>query len=704
MMIKNMMKEMVKEMMNKIKTKRNRGQGERCSPCGCGQSPRSYFSIFVSLVMLLFASPAAFSDELTRSYDLVVVGAGTGGSAAAIQAARSGLSVAVLEESDFVGGQIAGAAVSTMDDLGLTRSGIYGEYIERVHKQYAALGVAMNICLWGADTIAVEPSAARDILTGMMTETGRVDIYLRTEVTEAVKKGDALLHVHAREQGRDGYKNLTFKAANFIEATEYGDLLPLVGARYRVGNSISPAIDMDANVQDITYVAVVRKYKEGAPAALKMTVPPSEYEKYAEKFRRTIVVNGSSWPGTYPFNVPVHNAYRALPDPENRSEIVGDDPATWGRITKTCINWANDYPDRGGSKPGLSVRYIEDRAYRKSVEREAMKKTLAFIWYMQSELGMKEWSVDSGQGYGGYFSNGWDGAHDPDLSGHFAPLLRFFPPFPYVREGRRAVGAETLKQADIVRDKRLGRAEKHYTTGVALGEYPVDVHGSHLDRYMEHDLGESEETFPRTWEERTGVFQVPLGVLIPERVDGLILAEKNISVSRMVNGAIRLQPITMHTGQAAGAIAAESVRSGRRAREVDAASVQRALIDAGCWIAPDICEDAARGGRYWGGVQLASLSGALGKRIKISRNHFGIYMPIRRAELASVINALYHGREQGLPKGDMYVPRSEFADWLVSAGLISRTRISEIFAPYAKMDMSLERGEAVSILYELTKK
>ena len=56
----------------------------------------------------------------------------------------------------------------------------------------------------------------------------------------------------------------------------------------------------------------------------------------------------------------------------------------------------------------------------------------------------------------------------------------------------------------------------------------------------------------------TGPFQVPFEVFIPEKVDGLVLAEKNISQSRLVSGATRLQPITMLTGQAAGAIRARA--------------------------------------------------------------------------------------------------------------------------------------------------
>ena len=74
------------------------------------------------------AAPAA------RSYDVVIAGAGTGGTAAALTAARLGAHVALVEETDWIGGQAAAAAVSTMDEgKELTPpSGFYHEFVDRL--------------------------------------------------------------------------------------------------------------------------------------------------------------------------------------------------------------------------------------------------------------------------------------------------------------------------------------------------------------------------------------------------------------------------------------------------------------------------------------------------------------------------------------------------------------------------------------------
>ncbi len=81
-------------------------------------------------------------------------------------------------------------------------------------------------------------------------------------------------------------------------------------------------------------------------------------------------------------------------------------------------------------------------------------------------------------------------------------------------------------------------------------------------------------------------FSVPLGALIPATVDGLLVADKAISVSNVANGTTRLQPVVLLTGQAAGALAALAARQGREPRAVPVRAVQRALLEAGAFLLP----------------------------------------------------------------------------------------------------------------------
>ena len=72
-------------------------------------------------------------------------------------------------------------------------------------------------------------------------------------------------------------------------------------------------------------------------------------------------------------------------------------------------------------------------------------------------------------------------------------------------------------------------------------------------------------------------FQLPYGILVPHRVDDLLVAGRCVAGDRVSHGATRNQMCCAVTGQAAGAAAAVSLRDGRTTAEVDVASVQAEL-------------------------------------------------------------------------------------------------------------------------------
>ena len=90
-----------------------------------------------------------------------------------------------------------------------------------------------------------------------------------------------------------------------------------------------------------------------------------------------------------------------------------------------------------------------------------------------------------------------------------------------------------------------------YRTGIAVGDYPVDHHhASHPDA----------KNLPELHFYPVPSYNVPMGCLLPQNIDNFIVAEKSISVTNIVNGTTRLQPVVLQIGQAAGVIAALSVQ------------------------------------------------------------------------------------------------------------------------------------------------
>src|SRR5262249_45748707 len=63
-------------------------------------------------------------------------------------------------------------------------------------------------------------------------------------------------------------------------------------------------------------------------------------------------------------------------------------------------------------------------------------------------------------------------------------------------------------------------------------------------------------------------FQIPLGALIPKRVENLLPACKNLGVTHITNGCYRLHPVEWNVGESAGALAAFCVKRKEPPRQV----------------------------------------------------------------------------------------------------------------------------------------
>ncbi len=127
--------------------------------------------------------------------------------------------------------------------------------------------------------------------------------------------------------------------------------------------------------------------------------------------------------------------------------------------------------------------------------------------------------------------------------------------YPYVREARRIKALTTIVEQDCGRENRalvLGKEEsqvraKHYHDSVGVGHYQIDLHPSTGgDNYIDF------AALP---------FELPLGSLIPQRVNNLIAACKNIGTTHITNGCYRLHPVEWNIGEVAGYLAAAAIEN-----------------------------------------------------------------------------------------------------------------------------------------------
>jgi len=541
-------------------------------------------------------------------YDVVVVGAGTGGVAAAIQAARLGAKVALLEETDWIGGQATAAGVGSMDERGWTGPvGLYGEFRNRIVTHYAALGKATDTCYWNASTLCFEPVVGKAVLEHMLLAEPGIDLFLAirpiaVETSDAARR-PTIVAVDAKQTTASTVRHYRIAAPVFVDASEYGDLIALTPAMVRLGNTQTPSLDETACVQDMTYTMVIRRYRAGVPDELQIRqAPPGYDESVKNTFASVVARGGHDWLdasghyadyGSYPVSFQTLVGYRAMPDSSTPGTYTSCRPT---QISKTSLNWPNHVH--------VSVSDITDQDARRRAICEAKLRTIQFLYYIQNVLGQHDWSVANDQQYDTTFNRQQT---CPQIPENLKAIERQMPMMAYTREARRMVGLYTLTSSDINRQEPFEggppRSVTNFSTSLATGDSAIDLHGCRSMSDIESSL--------ETWADisnrnRAGLFQIPFGAFIPEFVDGLIAAEKNLSVSRLVNGAIRQLPVTMLTGQAAGAIAALAALRGIQPRDVPPILIQSVLARSGSRLSRYRFDDVPPRSPSWWAVQLAT--------------------------------------------------------------------------------------------------
>jgi len=563
-----------------------------------------------------------FSSSSPRDYDVIIVGAGTSGMAAALQASESPVNILLVEETNWLGGQFTASGVSASDEpwiedtnpLGRTidrNSGYYSIFVKKVLEYYGILGgfnSQLNDLVYNLRT---EPLVAHGIFREFINQRnaspnrGRITVLYSAKVNSVVKSGDRVTGIKVKT--KDQAPGLTLTSKVLIDSSETGYVIPLSGADYRIGNESKSNYSGNSCIQDITYVAAIKYYKDGVPANLKINTAPEKYQEYKSYFNQLVTGESGSIDGlSYPWALSLHNSYRAIPDSTDGSGIISNiqDNTTAFRtnIKQTMINFANDYPaklpylkDQLSDnmiylKDTLSNKYLADQNYKVQVDCEAKLKTINFIYYLQQELDAK-WGISDSLGYLEKNTHTTLCSQLPSFRAKFAGLENIeknMPPLPYVREAIRLVGKETVSAKNVKDNTR-------YSNSIAYGTYPIDLHNCKVQVQTTEGLYNNFESFESPAdipEFKPKPFEIPMGTLVPNRVKGFLAAEKNISQSRFAAGGTRLQPSTFSIGQAAGALALELINKNYIYENVLARDVQVRLAKTNTILSTNFLTDA----------------------------------------------------------------------------------------------------------------
>ena len=508
-------------------------------------------SVFPTLAAACHPQEALIkSKEL--SADLIIAGGGLGGCAAALSALRNGLKVILTEETDWIGGQLTSQGVPPDEHQWIETHGatqLYRDFRTAIRQYYirnypltdaARAQPYLNPGNGSVSRLCHEPRVALAVLNERMNpyiSSGQLTILTEHKAIGADVEKDRVrslkvAHVRSKDE-------TVLTAPYFVDATELGDLLPLTGTEFRTGTeSRSETNELHAseiadpqNQQAFTLIFALDYDKNGNHVITK----PLTYNFW----RDYVPALTPPWSGpllSLAYSNPATLEPRTLGfHPENLStgdalnlwsyrRIIAKDNFKPGTYDSDIIivNWPqNDYL--------LGNLDTSEQEFEHHVA-QAKQLNLSLLYWLQTEAPRP----DGGQG--------WPGLRlRSDILGTSDGMAKY----PYVREARRIKALFTVLEEHVGKENRLlvsGQDQAaEFFDSVGVGYYHIDLHPS--------TGGNNYIDFPSL------PFQIPLGALIPQRVENLLPANKNIGTTHITNGCYRLHPVEWNIGETVGMLA-----------------------------------------------------------------------------------------------------------------------------------------------------
>jgi len=527
--------------------------------------------------------------------DVLVVGGGVGGVAAALAAARNGRRTVLASRTGWLGGQFTTQGVSHLDEHPLIEragaSASYHQLRERIRAWYlnrfpslrAGVEAPLNPGNAWVSRLSFEPRVGAQVVEELLAPlegSGMLRIEKFVEPVAVRIEGYRVRWVDFRGP-RD--QLLRVHAEYVLEATETGTLLPLLGLPYRVGaegrdetgEPDAPPEPHPEWVQSIT-VPFALEYVPGGRCVIPK---PPEYENNRRRQPYSLTVRSEV--SSDPLRYMVFGVAKGTPGSFWTYRRILDaatfaDPRVPYDVS--IINWpAND------ARVGHLFLSNNPMDRRQAVEK-ARRISLGFVYWIQTECPRD----DGGYGYPEFRLR-------PDVMGTTDGLAQE----PYVRESRRILGEVFIREQDLGSPGRPGAEARRFSDSVGIGWYAIDIHAAD---------GEPSRYLP------TRPFQIPLGALIPQRLDNVLASGKCLSASRLAAAAYRVHHVEWATGEAAGETAAACLEWGVRPRDLRASEsllrrLQRRLLAHGVplvWLDdisykdPEFCRSqlAALAGRW----------------------------------------------------------------------------------------------------------
>lgn len=505
-------------------------------------------------------------------YDVVVYTATPAGITTAVQAARLGKSVAIIEPGTHVGAMLSSGLGQTDAQYQGSVGGLSREFFRRIKTYYS------DPSAWTlegpedydafdphSDTFwRFEPHVAESVFENMLAdEFIPVIRQQRLDRQSGVDKtGERITSITTESDNQ-------FSARVFVDASYEGDLMAASGVTYTVGRESNAQYGETANgVQPSTFLepphdidpyVIPGDPSSGLIAGIHATsIAPTgtaDDKLQAYNFRLTLTNDPAI---RVPFTEPEN--YDA-----SQYELLLRMYEAGNRVTLFSFHAMPNHKTDSNGASAFSIDVIAENynypeasyAEREQIVQRHKDYIQGLLWTAATHPRMPQWVRNLTSSYGYASDEYLDNEH--------------FPFQIYVREARRMVGDYVMTEAN-------GRGTTVAPNSIGLATYPMDSH--YVQRYVGSDgkvRGEGALFIPVN-----GPFEISYQSIVPSvgEIDNLIVPVA-VSASHVAFGGIRLEPTYMILGQSAGTAASLAIDGNTTVQAVDYAALRQKLIEDG---------------------------------------------------------------------------------------------------------------------------
>jgi hypothetical protein len=517
------------------------------------------------------AKDAKPADVDRKSYDLVVVGGTASGVACAVRAAREGCTVLLVQHNRHIGGMMSNGLMQWDALYGGHRAPLFTELLRNIERHYIATYGENSRehqtvrCTHERYPISwAEASVAEREFNRLVAGEKKITLLLGHYPT-AVQREDNIVRqtflsassIEKTQTGMSASRPIRVTGSVFVDATYEGDLFALAKVPYRCGREARD------------------EYKEPHAGKVFCNVAGGPAPRDAVEGKLNIRPYGShqgTIDPTSPFTadraVQAYN-YRfcVTKDPANRILLTAPPPG-YNRDEYVHYNRKSIATNAGPNSkshmnspilPGENHDYPEaDWPTREKIIQRHLNFALGLMYFLQNDKSVSPKQREK--------FREWGLPKDEFADNNHVPYEM------YVREARRIVGRHVYTEHDNSLAHGLGRTPIH-PDSIAITDWYMDSHACTTDsRPGFHYDGK----LILTEESRPG--QIPYRSLLPQGVDNL-LVPVCLSATHIAWGAVRLEPVWMQTGEAAGFAAALAKKQKTTPAKLNSDLLVRTLVE-----------------------------------------------------------------------------------------------------------------------------